>query len=849
MGPLNMERFKPSDECPQIERLSLLAEGELDDATSADVRRHAEACAECSTVLGELESNAQLVDRVRRALGRGPHATGRGFSPPGFADVKEIGRGGMGVVYRAHQIEPPREVALKVIRGAHAFDDHALRLFRREIRALARLQHPNIAGLYDAGRTPDGESFLVMELVRGKPLHDYLRGRGLSIEARLLLFVRIGRAVAAAHQRGVIHRDLKPGNVLVDEQGEPKVLDFGLAKIESSDEDPPSMATEVGSVRGTLPYMSPEQSSGDPSRIDSRSDVYSLGVVLYELLTGQLPIEVAHVPLHEAARRIEQVAPVPPGKHDPRLRGDLETIVQKSLAKDPDARYQSAAALCDDVERYLSKEMIQARPPSGAYLLRKLIQRHRLITVLVCSLFVTSVGASIWLAHLYSQAQALRRDADHERDEARGARDRALQSQQRARVEARTKSRVSEVLVHMIQRAAADRGGDEVRVADVLPRAEAAMRAETETDPEVAAVLAMVLAEIRVASGQYEESEALFRVALEYEPTDERVDWDAVRLRGMLARLLMERGRLDEAETLLADAEQLVPRIVEPSAVFALELRERRAALWNKRGQYPRAEAALRAILEEYEALDSATPDGLAGLCDGLSVALARQGKRDESIAYARRSVELYTGVYGEHHTRTLVARMNVASNLLDSGDAATARDMLQDIVDAHTAELGPDHHYTLWARHNLGNAWTRLDDDARALEILEPTLERERATLGDKSATTIATLDLVAACLYRQKRFKEAEQSARALYTAVEGVYDAPHDLWLRARFSLGRVLYTNKQYEECERVLLEGWAALEKNGLDTHSMRPAFAKFLTTLYDRTSRKELADLYRGAAK
>jgi non-specific serine/threonine protein kinase/serine/threonine-protein kinase len=341
-----------------------------------------------------------------------------------------LGEGGMGIVYEAEQQNPRRLVALKVIRGGRAVDDSTIRMFQREVHALARLRHPGIAAIYESGRTEEGQHFFAMELVRGPTLAEWIKGRKVEgssreqIRLRLELFRKICDAVAYAHQRGVIHRDLKPGNILILPAQTPahasgaqavpdiRILDFGLARITDADVAAASRTTEVGRIAGTLPYMSPEQVRGNPDEIDFRSDVYALGVILYELLTGQLPYELHRAAVHEMIRIICEQPPRPltqtwTGARRPDT--EIETILHRILEKEPGRRYQTVATLAEDIDRYLTGQPILARPPSALYTLRKLVQRHKVEFVAAAGFIFLLVGFTIALA-IQSRLLAVERD-------------------------------------------------------------------------------------------------------------------------------------------------------------------------------------------------------------------------------------------------------------------------------------------------------------------------------------------------------------------------------------------------------------------------------------------------------
>src|SRR5262245_37038501 len=493
----------------------------VDDSTSHGENRDA-------------DRDPELTDIVPSGVGQEASASHPAFPAQigAYRIVRVIGEGGMGTVFEAVQERPRRIVALKMIKLGIATKT-VLRRFEQESHILGRLQHAGIAQIYEAGSADVGhgpQPYLAMEFVRGRRLDRYAEEKQLETRAKLELVARVCDAVHHAHENGIVHRDLKPGNILVDETGQPKVLDFGLARVGDSDIQA-SMHTDFGELLGTLPYMSPEQVGGDASKLDGRSDVYSLGVILYQLLAGRRPYDVKRNQLADGIRIIREEDPSRLSTVSRMFRGDIETIVAKALEKERERRYQSAAELAADIRRHLKHEPIVARPPSTMYQLRKFAQRNRALVAGFAAAFVILVVGFIvgaWQAVRATRAERLATARLAETQEAR------------AKAEA-----VTAFLQDMLSSAdPVEKMGRDVTVLQVLDDAAKKMAdPSSDTPPAVQAAVHTSLGTTYQALGLYAEAEPHLRAALETNRTlygPEHVDVAASEHN--LASLLHDQG-------------------------------------------------------------------------------------------------------------------------------------------------------------------------------------------------------------------------------------------------------------------------------------------------------------------
>ncbi|HXY08721.1 MAG TPA: serine/threonine-protein kinase, partial [Terriglobales bacterium] len=469
--------------------------------------------------------------------------------------IRILGEGGMGTVYEAEQDQPRRGVALKVIKTSLA-SPAMLRRFELESQALGRLHHPGIAQIYEAGsaETPYGlQPFFAMELIHGQPLTQYANKRKLDLRQRLLLMIQVCEAVQHAHQRGIIHRDLKPGNILVEEAGQPKILDFGLARATDYDTEA-TRQTDVGQILGTLAYMSPEQVLADPLALDTRSDVYALGVILYELLSGKLPYQLSRQ-LPQAIRVIQEIDPNPLSSLSRVYRGDIETIVAKALEKDKSRRYASAADLAGDIRRYLEDQPITAKPASASYQLKKFARRHKALVIGVAAVFVALV-----LGVIASTSEAVR------------ARKAERNAQQQTEIARAVNDFLQKDLLSQASAFGQSKPDPDMKVRTALDRAAQNISGKFDRQPEVEAAIRDTIGMTYLDLGLYPEGRKQLERALELEksvlgPANPRT----IKTMLYLASTEEEQGKFTEAEATAKQALELSRRALGPEHLLTLE--------------------------------------------------------------------------------------------------------------------------------------------------------------------------------------------------------------------------------------------------------------------------------------
>ncbi len=636
------------------ERDAFLAEACGDDA---ELRREVESLLkhhhEASTGFMEPapEDRAKAAVRVLQPPEKDPLI---GQRVGGYRIKSVIGFGGMGTVYLAQQEHPRRTVALKVMKQGIA-SRSALRRFEFESQILARLRHPGIAQVHEAGTHDDGSGgvpYFAMEYIpNAKTIIDYAREKKLSTKERLELFAKVCDAVHHGHQKGIIHRDLKPANILVDSSGEPKVIDFGVARSTDSDMAVTTLQTDVGQLIGTLQYMSPEQCEADPNDLDTRSDVYALGVVLFELLCEQLPYDVTKVAVFEAARVVREEQPAKPSTINRTLRGDVETIALKALQKERERRYKSAEALGDDIHKYLSDEPIEARPPSAIYQIRMFARRNRTVFSAM-----VAVGAVLAIATIVSVGLLIRTNTA--KNEANLQTDNANEI---------NNFLTDDLLAAVAPSAEAGKGKD-VLMRDVLDVASQKIGKASRPEgrfankPLIESSIRATLGETYRLLGEYTNAEPHLARARQLRLRELGEEHpDTLSSLSCLANLYHSQGRYDEAEPLFVKTLKISKRVLGEAHPDTLSCMNNLAVLYADRGRHNEAESLYVAVLEmKTRVLGEEHPSSLISMCN-LAALYSDQGRYDESEPLHIRVLEIRRRILGDGHPDTLTSMHNLA--------------------------------------------------------------------------------------------------------------------------------------------------------------------------------------------
>jgi tetratricopeptide (TPR) repeat protein len=679
------------------------------------------------------------------------------------------------------QERPRREVALKVLRPGVGSAD-AIRRFEREAEFLARLRHPGIATVYDAGVTTVSSGgvaeripYIAMEYIRGERLDRHAGSRGLDVEQRLELVAKIADAVNHAHVHGLVHRDLKPGNILVvppdgGGEGEPKVLDFGIARI-TGDDGAGTLQTSTGQLLGTIPYMSPEQLAGDPEAVDARSDVYSLGVIAYELLTGRLPHDVRRLSIAEAARVIRDVSPDPPGRLRPALRGDIETIVLKMLEKEPRRRYRTAVEAAEDIRRFLARKPVRARPAGPLYQLSRFAQRNRALATTFAGLVGVLVAAAVLSGALALRARRAERAAQRQLEEARrqaekfeavnlfleemmaaaspednpgGADVTVRESLGKGASRLDEGSLASQPAIELGVRTTIGNTyralGENEAAREQLERAVVLGRALYPDGHEDLAFALNKLGRVLQALAAYDAAEEVFRESLTMRRALDAGSREVATSLNNLADVVSRRGRNEEALALHEEALALRRALLGPAHEEIANSLNNIAALHYSTGNVESAEAMFRESLEMDRALRGDLHPNVAATMSNLATVLSFLERYEEAEPLHRRALELEREIYGADHPRVARALRNLARFLVDTGRQEEAEPLLVEALDLTRRGHGMEHPAVAGALTDLAVLHEKRGDLERAESMYGEALAIRRATLGEDAVPTLGS-------------------------------------------------------------------------------------------------------------
>ncbi len=721
----------------------------------------------------------------------------------GYRLLGLLGRGGMGVVYRAEQPVTRRLVALKLVLGEFV-TPATIRRFEVEREVLARLQHPGIAQIYEAGthETDAGaRPFFAMELVPdATSLSDHAERHGLSIDARLALFVQVCDALQHAHEKGVIHRDLKPGNILVGTDGRVKVLDFGVARVIDA-ERRATLQTDIGQLVGTLPYMSPEQAAGDPGATDTRSDVYCLGVVLYELLTGRLPHDVSGKPPLEAARLIQEEPPTRMSTVRPSLSGDIETIAAKALAKEPERRYDSAAALGADVQRILHREPILARPATAIYQLRKFASRNKAAVsgavLVVLALVVGLIGMTL------ERGKTL--------DALRNAREAQTLAERNERLHREVLSFLNEDL---LAEAAPSRSGPNTTIGALLDRASDLIDDRMVESPDARAMTLSNIANLHWALGEFEKAEPLLVEALtEFEEALGPDDPMTMYARHDLGTFYMEMTRFDEAEVNLRRALADRRRVLGRDDRDALMTQRSLGEMLADAGRYEEAADLLEDAFETMRASAGNEFDTWR-MADPLAGLFLEIGRQDEAIELYEQAYEFCTADPEAAGGFVLTVGNNLGAAYQRVGRYDDAIRMMQAVLDVERAQLGPGHPNSLPTMFNLARVYHEQERLEEAESLFRETLAGCRAGLPDGHMGTMMAMNNLAAVLVDLRRFDEAVLLQAEAQAALESSFGPAHPETLQGLCDQAMLLQAMEDHGGAEVLLRRAAAGFRARG-----------------------------------
>ena len=783
-----------------------------------------QVCAHDAALRAEVESllsahaNADLSNSPWPDQLTGDSLAGQVIGP--YRLITKLGEGGMGQVWLSEQTSPVRrQIVLKLIRGG-MFSSALLQRFQVERQLLATLEHPVIAKVFDAGTTPQGQPYFVMEYIAGPSITKYCDEKKLSVKERLRLFLQVCDGIQHAHQRAIIHRDIKPANILVlevDGKPSPRIIDFGLAKAVVPVEAGETLFTQVGAILGTPGYTSPEQSDPTVRDIDTRTDVYSLGIILYELLTGSLPFdprELKKQSLEKMLRHLrEEDPPIPSAKvskdsgaspshaemrgTDSRqlstlLRGDLDWITMKAIERDRDRRYGSPSELAADINRYLENRPVVARPASAFYNLQKYVRRHRI------AVGVSSGVLALLLTFTVVQAFQLQRTT-RERDRA---------------------NRVTEFMKNMFTVSdPSEARGNSITAREILDKSSKEIESGLSQDPLLQAQMMNIMGEVYLNLGLYPKAQSLFERAV-------RIHRQQLGLRNRqtldsmnkVVWVLLEQGEFVAAEKMEREVLTLRRELFGPEDRDTLDSQMNLANALFGEGRYAESAQVDQEALAIRQRILPEDPLTLSEMSN-LGVTLAALGRYREADDIYNQALVIMNRTLGPEDPQTIKAISNLADNYDREGRLAESEEITRKTLEIRRRILGPDHPDTL---QNSGDVGTLLYEQGRYAEaevIHRETLANQKRIIGSEHPSTLLTMDNLANDLAALHRYEEAEKLSRETWGIRQRVLGPEHPDTLLSAVHLGVVYRLEGNYSQADRQIRNALASQRKVLGETHA------------------------------
>lgn len=765
-----------------------------------------------------------------------------------------IARGGMGLVYLGiRDDEVKQQAAVKIINPG-VVSGTVIKRFQTERQTLANLNHPNISRLLDGGITEDGIQFLVMEYIDGIPIDEYCDNNKLNVKDRLSLFLKVAAVVQYAHQNLVVHKDLKPNNILITQDGEPKLLDFGIAKILSPENNPLETVTQRGMWNLTPEFASPEQINGAP--ITTSSDVYSLGIILYRLLTGHSPYKIKSVFHSDISKIITYSEPTKPSeiifktivnkfeennseinpdtisrtregsidKLHKKLVGDLDNIISMAIRKEPERRYSSVDNLTDDIKRYLNDRPVNAHSDSLIYRSRKFIKRNKTAVIpaaIIFSLINLGLAGVLWQGHL----------AGIERDI--------------AKLEADKSNRIKSFLLEMISSPDPLKEGSEVKVIDVIQKASAKLQSELINHPQIEAEIRTMLGNTYQNLGIYDSAETELTKALDL---NKKIYGDQSKETAMslknIGLIYHYKGDYEKAEDYYKKSlEKLKSIETNPSFERALVL-DAYGTLMTDQGEYERAEKITEDALQIAEAIKGPEDPDVAQIKNNLATSYNYLGKLDLADSLYEESLRVFRKIYGNFHIRVSSSLNNLAFINIFKKEHKQALPLLEEALNIKIVVLGNDHPDLINAYSNVGSTYFNIDDYDNAEKYMKASIDVGLKNYSENNVNLSRPYMWYGRVLIVNKKINEGLNYLKEAFDIRKREFGIKNNLTLTAQSLYGKSLLNAGKLIEAEKYLVESYNGLsEIIGNEKESTQNTLLS-IVELYKELRKKDKAEYY-----